>query len=381
MRIAFDAGILNEKTKTGVGYCAKNVMLHLPLLEENEYILNIVDKRIKEKTSVTYQECLKRGYQECKLHWILNSLSWRISRFIPISYSSLFRNQADITIFFNFLVPYGVKGKTVTVVHDMTYKAFPETVHQVTKRNLEKHLKTSCDRADKIVTVSEFSKQEIRNYLNIPEDKIIVMPNGIDENLYHVNYTKEQCLKVLKKYKIEQPYLLYLGTLEPRKNIERLIRAYGMIKDRKTDIPKLVIAGKKGWMFEAIFQTVHDLKLENEIIFTDYVEEKEVPLLMKAAELFIFPSLYEGFGLPPLEAMACGTAVISSNTSSLPEVIGDAGILIDPFKEEEIAQAIEELLTNEQLRIQLEEKGKKRAACYSWENSTKVLEKLIHCLK
>lgn len=381
MKIAFDAGILKEEAKTGVGYCAENLLLHLSLSEENEYILNVIEKRIKEKTSIAYQECMKKGFKECKLPWLVNSLSWRISRFLPISYSALFRNNADLTFFFNFLIPYGVKGKAVSVVHDMTYKAFPQTVHEVTKRNLDKHLKASCDRADKIITVSEFSKQEIIKYLNIPENKIIVMPNGIDEKLYHENYTKEQCYKACRKYRIEEPFILYLGTLEPRKNIEKLVQAYALLKNKTAKLPKLVIAGKKGWMFETIFETVRDLKLENRVIFTDYVEEKEVPLLMKAAELFVFPSLYEGFGLPPLEAMACGTAVISSNVSSLPEVIGDAGILIDPEKEEEIAEAMLKLLTNEQFKIQLEEKGKERAAYYSWKNSARIVEKVIACLK
>lgn len=172
---------------------------------------------------------------------------------------------------------------------------------------------------------------------------------------------------VKEKYGIRGDYYLYLGTLEPRKNIERIIEAYSLLKQRKTVIPKLVIAGKKGWMYDAIFNTVVENNLEADVIFTGYVEVADAPILMSAAVAFVFPSLYEGFGMPPLEAMACGTPVITSNCASLPEVVGEAGILVNPFSVDEISKAMIDIYDKKELRKELIEKGIVRAHLFTWD--------------
>ena len=172
--------------------------------------------------------------------------------------------------------------------------------------------------------------------------------------------------KVKARYKINRDYILFVGTLEPRKNITNIIRAYNMLPHHLKYNHLLVICGKKGWYYEEIFRTVEELNLEDNVIFTGYVPDKDVPLLMNGAKVFVYPSFYEGFGLPPLEAMACGTPVISSNVSSIPEVVGNAGILVNPNNVEELSDAIVRVVSNEELRAQLSEKGLRQANKFSW---------------
>ena len=297
---------------------------------------------------------------------------WNI---IPLKYNWFFGKNADVTHFFNYHIPPGVKGKTVVTVHDMTYKRYPETVKLKTKKMLDINLKRSLDRADVIIAVSEFSKKEILHYFPNCEDKIKVIYNGVDLNRFNTNIDKNSQILVQNKYKIEGNYLLYLGTIEPRKNIERLIESYYLVNKESSDTPKLVLAGGKGWMYDNIFKKVDDLKLKDKVIFIGYIEDEDVPALIKGAMIFLFPSIYEGFGMPPLEAMACGTPVLTSNISSLPEVVGDSGVLVDPFSKESIKDGILRMLNDDNLRQELSIKGQERAKLFSW---TRVTEKLYN---
>ena len=226
------------------------------------------------------------------------------------------------------------------------------------------------------MTVSEFSKREIIKYLNIKEEKIVVMPNGVDGDFFYPRQ-KEEIEQIKDRFQIKKEYFLYLGTLEPRKNIERLLEAYARLREeREENIPFLVLAGQKGWLYDSIFQLVEKLGLKEQVLFTGYIKQEDVPALLSGAIAFIFPSLYEGFGMPPLEAMACGTAVITSNTSSLPEVIGEAGILINPYSVEEIKEAMKKVWKEKDLAERLRKAGRERAREYTWERSARVLKKV-----
>jgi glycosyltransferase involved in cell wall biosynthesis len=172
-------------------------------------------------------------------------------------------------------------------------------------------------------------------------------------------------------------YFLYIGTLEPRKNIQSIIRAYKANEGRFKGV-KLVIAGRKGWMYEEIFKLVREFRLQNDIYFPGYIEDGDVPLLYRGAEAFVFPSLYEGFGMPPLEAMACGVPVITSNTSSLPEVVGDAGLRINPKDIEQLSYAMVKILEDSELRVNCVKKGLERAQNFTWENSAKKVIDIYH---
>lgn len=246
------------------------------------------------------------------------------------------------------MIPY-LFSETFTPITLLRYKfLFPRT------------LKT----ADRIIAVSNSTKRDLINYFNIPEEKIKVILEAADEKFKLLN--KEEINEVKQKYNLNFPFILYVGTLEARKNIPTLIKAFYKIKKKNIE-HKLVIAGKKGWKYKEIFETIDKLDLQNDVVFTGYVSDEDLPALYNAADLFVYPSIYEGFGLPPLEAMACGTPVITSNTSSLPEVVGDAGIMVDPCDVDGLTQTMCDVLTNDGLREDMIKKGLERAKMFTWE--------------
>lgn len=373
MKIAFDGQLFLKGNKTGIAWNAHNLILELAKYPENECVIQCFVSGYSEEQLQQLKEYEAVG---CKLEycrWFPDLLYKLIWNFIPVPYSLFFKEKPDVTQFFNFVVPPGVKGKKITIVHDMAYQSCPETVRKKTRNWLRLSMRKTCRHADHIITVSEFSKKEIIQYLKISPDKITVVPNAVDHTVYHTNYSEEQIGNVLKKYKIQREYFLYLGTIEPRKNISKLILAYVKLCKCIQNVPQLVLAGGKGWYYNNVYEMVHDYHLESEVLFTGYIAQEDSPLLMKGAKAFIFPSLYEGFGMPPLEAMACGTPVITSNTTSLPEVVGEAGILVNPESEEEIFVAMEKLLGDEEYRRKLSELGVCRAAQFTWKKSADKL--------
>jgi glycosyltransferase involved in cell wall biosynthesis len=362
--------------KTGIGWCAENILYRMPHYQE-ELVLNCFTLGYSEDQFINVNKYKKLGYRVDSCNWFHDVLYRMLWNLVPIPYSLFFHKKTDVTVFFNYVIPPGVKGRKITFVYDMAYKSYPETVRNRTKNMLNMSLRKSCRRADRIVTISEFSKSEIIRYLGISEEKIVVMPCGVDFTKYHPNYTMDEVNAVKNKYHINEDYLLYLGTLEPRKNITRLIQAYAQLKTTNTVIPKLVLAGRKGWMYDSIFEIVKELHLEEDVIFTGYIDAKESPILMKGALAFLFPTIYEGFGMPPLEAMACGTPVLVSNAASLPEVVGDAGIFVDPMSIDSIREGIEDLLINEAVRNDLSRRGIERAQTFSWNRSADIIAKVI----
>ncbi|MDF2611938.1 MAG: glycosyltransferase family 1 protein [Lachnospiraceae bacterium] len=373
MKIAFDAQLLFEKQKTGIGWTVEHLLKNMELKDGNEYCLNYFSLHRREEKKEKIKEFVALGYRTNPCGWLHNVIYRKLWNYMPIPYSLLFGKKQQITQFFHFDIPPGIKGKAVTFIYDMVYKAYPETIRRETLDMLDHNLSRACEKADHIITISEFSKNEIIKYMNVPENKISVMPCGVDHAKFHPNYSKADIEGSKAKYGINQDYILYLGTLEPRKNIIMLIEAYAKLREESINSPKLVLAGKKGWLYDDIFEKVKQYQMSEDIIFTDYVDADDVPLLLNGATMFVFPSIYEGFGLPPLEAMACGTPVISSNAASLPEVIGDAGILVDPYSCEELKNAMQLVINNEILRAELREKGILHSNNFTWKASVNKL--------
>lgn len=373
MKIAFDGQLFLKGNKTGIAWNAHNLILELSKYPENECVIQCFSHGYSKEQLHQLDEYKKAGCQIEYCTWFSQVMYKLLWNFIPIPYSLFFKAKPDITQFFNFVIPPGVKGKRITIVHDMAYMACPQTVRKKTRDWLRLSMKGTCKRADHIITVSEFSKKEIVKYLQVPSEKITVVPNAVDHSLYHTNYSQEQVEQVLKKYHICGEYFLYLGTIEPRKNISRLISAYADLYQERKQVPLLVLAGGKGWYYDEIYELVGRYHLSEQVIFTGYVDQEDCPLLMTGALTFVFPSLYEGFGMPPLEAMACGTPVITSNTTSLPEVVGNCGILVDPENEKEICHAMRIMLDDEEYRKKLGMKGIQRAARYTWRKSAGIL--------
>lgn len=378
MRIAVDGEVLFVKEKTGIAWNATRIIENIKCDGKNEYQINYFDFLGLRKKPPLLEELKEKGWILNRCIWIpfpLNKLILQDQLHMP--YKIFFGHKADYTLFFNFLVPPKVGTKSAVYICDVNYKVFPETMDKKILMWLENNMKKFCNRAEKIITISEFSKKEIIKYLNIDAKKIGVVPCGVDaeeRRSYFDEVLDEECKE---KYGIHGDYYLYLGTLEPRKNIPNLIRAYSLLKKEQEDIPKLVIAGKKGWQYNEIFDIVTKEELSDSVIFTGYVEQKYVFPLMKNAQAFAFVSLYEGFGMPPLEAMAFDVPVIVSDEASLPEVVNDAAMIVKCDDIEMIAKALKDILSPE-IRNELIQKGRENVDRMSWDNTVNKLERYIN---
>ncbi len=373
MRITFDAIPLAADKMTGIGWCEVGQTSALAALHpENSYEYSFfTDRRGEAAGRVRKFAGDSIGLNTSRFP---KKLYRGMSAMLPVPYSGFFGGDSDITHFFNYIVPPGVKGKTVVTVHDMVYKAFPETVRGRTRLMLELGLKRSMERADIIVTDSEFSRSEIIKYFPEHESKLRVVPCGVDPERFHPCTEPERIPEVRKSLGIGEKYFLYLGTIEPRKNLERLITAYyAFVKKVGEDAPELVLAGGKGWLNDGIYRRAQRLGIEDKVIFTEYVPSEDMNPLMCGAMAFVFPSLYEGFGMPPLEAMACGVPVLTSGEASLPEVTGDCAVICDAYSARSIAAGMYRLYSDEGLRRELSAKGAERAKGFTWERSAELL--------
>lgn len=263
-------------------------------------------------------------------------------------------------------VPQRFAGPVVVTIHDLTAFLFPQ-YHPATRVCWAKLFHRRMAAADHILTISQHSKQDIVDYLRVPADKVTVTyPGGPRQLVSSQDPASEAGFLVSKK--IREPFILSVGTLEPRKNIKRLLEAFAQFSQcgggRDTC---LVLAGGKGWHTEDLFRQIASCGIADKVVVTGYVTDSQLSLLYRRALVFVYPSLYEGFGLPPLEAMAHGTPVIVSNASSLPEVVGDAGILIDPRQTEDIATALRLVVESGSMQAELRSKSLARAAGFSWE--------------
>ena len=298
----------------------------------------------------------------------------RIWRHLPIPYRWLFGKGADITHFFNFIVPRGVHGRVVTMIYDVVWLRYPETMDIRNLKRIQQDIHYSIARADRIVTISESTRQDLVQMLQIPVEKIVIAPPGVHVEAFQHPYTVEEKEQIKVKYGLPERFILYMGTLEPRKNLERLVQAFAQLQqERDLRSCKLVLAGKKGWQYEGIFQQIRQNGLEQKIVCTGYVDEADKAAIYQLADLFVFPSLYEGFGMPVLEAMAAGVPVITSNVSSLPEAAGDAAVLVSPEHVEQLAEDMRTLLTDQPLRQQCIMRGYQQCRRFTWEYSADIL--------
>jgi len=374
MKIAFNVQPIVKKYRTGVGYCEYLMIQNiLKIYKENQYRFDFISTGNKKYEFLQLKELLTKNIIINRCFWF-NEFIYRILiNLLPIPYSLFFGKCDEITHFFDFIIPFGVHGKKIVTIHDMVFMAFPETMRFRTRIMLKMNIKKTCKRADVIITDSEFSKNEIIKYLKIQEEKIKIVPLGVNNEIFFKITDLNIIKNVKEKYSIYDNYFLYLGTIEPRKNLERLIRSYKLLIKNNKNVPVLVISGWSGWAKKNLLNIVYELKIEKYIIFTGYIQEEDKVPLLCGAFAFLFPSLYEGFGLPPLEAMACGTPVITSKTSSLNDVVGDAALLVDPLDIKDIYNKLECLLYNKELRDNLSKKGIERAKMFSWENSVVFL--------
>lgn len=260
--------------------------------------------------------------------------------------------------------------KVIITVHDLVAFLFPST-HKTKAILIERlTLKKALKKASNVFVVSDNTKIDLLKKFKYSEDKIVFTPCA-PADFFREQIPDEELQKLKKQMKLPENFILAVGTLEPRKNFSTLIKGFVMIKKWHPEF-KLVIVGKKGWKFEKIEETIKQYKLEDDVIFPGYVSGEDLHKLYKLAKVFVFPSLYEGFGIPPLEAMASGCPVVSSNTASLPEVVGDAGLLIEPTNAYKLADNISSLLKNESVRKMMIERGYKQVEKFKWSLSAKT---------
>lgn len=282
----------------------------------------------------------------------------------------LFRKKIKVLHSIHYTIPLFAPCRRVVTFHDMTFFLFPEKHIFIKRIFFRLIIPFSARKADRLIAISKNTKKDIVKILGIATDKIDVVYLTVD-NIFRPIENSSAVFQIKKKYRIQNNFILYVGTLEPRKNIVSLIKAYHKLVSQNRIKHQLVLAGKKGWGYQEIFKIVQDFNLSEKIIFTGYIPEEELVFLYNAADLFVYPSLYEGFGIPPLEALACGTPTIASNISSLPEVVDDAAILVNPYNVEGLSQAIYKLLIDEKLRHILKGKGLKKAKEFSEERLAK----------
>lgn len=378
MKIAFEVRPAIDSKKSGIGYHANGLIsFMLRLYPENQYYLEYFRNNVDEKNK-QLEEYRRLGNRvekvECKK--ISNKFYKLISTIFPIPYKWFFREKPDITHFFNFIIPPFVFGKKVVTIHDMAFRRFPKTVRAKTKLMFRFCLKRTIKEADAIVTVSEFTKQELQDLFLVESSKIYVVPNGVDEKRFNSNINIKDIEKVKLENNITGSYFLFLGTIEPRKNILRLMQSYILAKKSAEIFPSLIIAGGDGWLNEDIIKYKESLPDDSGIKFIGYVPDKDVAALIAGAEVFCFLSLYEGFGIPVIEAMACGTPTLISKAKALTEVAGDAALQVNELSIVDIANGMIELHNNNELRYELSKKGIQQAKMFSWTEATKKLNDL-----
>jgi glycosyltransferase involved in cell wall biosynthesis len=251
----------------------------------------------------------------------------------------------------------------------MTFFLYPQ-VHKTYKRLFFKSMiRLSAKRASAIIADSQSTRRDILRVVPIAPQKITAVPLGVSDVFKPVS-DPGAVEEFRRRYQLPPQIILCVGELQARKNLPTLIRAYGRLVQQGLT-HSLVIAGRKGWLYEELFQAVQTLNMSDRVIFTGYVLEQDLPLLYNVADVFVYPSVYEGFGLPVLEAMACGTPVVTSNASSMPEITGEAGVLVDPNDVNSMAEAIRRVVVDREFHAELECNGLERAKMFSWERTAK----------
>jgi glycosyltransferase involved in cell wall biosynthesis len=276
-----------------------------------------------------------------------------------------------------FVAPLLAPCPTVVTIYDLSPFHFPEGFRAWNRIYLRSLIPISVRRARRVIAISQCTKADIVQQCGVSPDKIDVVYCGINESFRPIADLQAMA-EFRRSRSLSERLILFVGTIEPRKNLVRLVQAYAALRRAVPDTPPLVIAGDKGWLWQPVFAEVAKQGLSDHVLFPGYVDPEELPWWYNAAELLVYPSLYEGFGLPPLEAMACGTPVVTSNASSLTEVVGDAGLMIDPGDVTGLAEAMRQALRDPGLRESMRTKGLARAAPFSWLRAARETVAVYH---
>ena len=361
MQVAYDARPLIEKG-TGIGRYVRCLLEALLGFEEMREFLLCSPREIAMGDVLARDSRVRELVQK---GWKGNVWLQMVVPFL------LKKHKPDLFHGTLFLLPLLARHPSVVNIYDLTVYRYPGTMEARNKWPLKMLLPRAVSRADRIITLSEFTKQEIGERWPEAMHKIDVVPGApclSFDALSGVSSAAEP-EKVLARYGVRSPYLLYVGTMEPRKNIVRLLKAFELLNEMGENRTQLVLVGHEGWGLREVREAWESSPVRSSIRYIGYVPDEVLGLFYRHADLFVFLSLYEGFGLPPLEAMAAGTCVVASDRASLPECLGDAGVQVDPLDVEAVAGVLSRLLRDEDLRREYVEKGLERAKSYSWQRS------------
>ena len=351
----------------GIGRYTRGLIGALPGLDpENSYRLFVAGRGVAgtPPAAANFRTCwVPLTDRETALIW------QRLRLPIPIE---LALGRLDLFHSPDFVLPATLAARKVLTVHDLSFLRVPECAHPVLRDYLMRVVPRSVRRADLVLADSICTRDDVVELLGVPEQRVRVVHAGVEACFRPV--TEASVLAAVRqRYGLERPFILGVGTLEPRKNFVGLIEAFARLSERRKLSHELVIVGGKGWLYEPIFERVRSLRLESRVRFLGYVPDTDLPAVYTLADCLAYPSFYEGFGIPVLEAMACGTPVVCTQASSLPEVVGEAALLVDPHDVESLVEGLDQVLHDEPLRSGLQVKGRLRAEQFTWERAGRTL--------
>jgi glycosyltransferase involved in cell wall biosynthesis len=324
--------------------------------QENQYTVFLGDRRFPPNPGLTLRTSwLPTTHPLVRIGW-----EQLVQPFV------LWQEKIDLLHSLAFVTPLLSPCPSVITIYDLSFLIFPQGFKHSKRLYLTLLTRLSARKARRIITISESTKRDTVRLLGASSNKVDVVYCGVDKAFRPL--PEREIASFRQKRGLPERIILFVGTIEPRKNVARLVEAYSRARDGQV---KLVIGGARGWLYKEVFARVEELDLRGDVLFPGYISPDELPLWYNAAELFVYPSLYEGFGLPPLEAMACGTPVITSNVSSLPEVVGEAGLTVDPMNSKGLAEAINQVLGDGALRQSMRERGLARASRFSWAKASR----------
>jgi glycosyltransferase involved in cell wall biosynthesis len=356
VRIAIDARKLHD---FGIGTYVRNLVQTLAAQSHDDrYVLLCRDEDVEYVRSLgsRFEPLFERA----------GNYSVREQISVPLA---LARARVDLFHAPHYVVSPLTRCPYVVTIHDCIHLRFPQYLpNRLAATYARTVMRMAATRAERVLTVSNASKEDILRYLRIPADKVEVIYNALDTRL-ETPPSDDDLERVRQRFQLSSPFILYAGNIKPHKNVDRLIEAYAILRRRGIEDAKLLLIGDQISKYPNLRRLVHRFQLHGHVRFLGFVPEATLAALYRLASVFVFPSLYEGFGLPPLEAMAAGTPVVTSNVSSLPEVVGDAALLIDPMDAGAIADAIARVLDDDALRADLVHRGYARVRTFSWERS------------
>jgi glycosyltransferase involved in cell wall biosynthesis len=363
VRIAIDARKLHD---FGIGTYVRNLLKYLARIDsDTEYVL--LCKPQDAGTAAAAGPNFRALVESARPYSVAEQFM------VP---ARLLANRVNLLHEPHYVLPPLVPCRAVVTIHDCIHLMFPQYLpNRMAYAYARASLWAAARRAERILTVSDSSKADILRFCNVPAERIIVVPNAIDDR-FAIPPAREAVQRVRERYQLDGPFALYVGNIKPHKNLERLIDAFDLVRRNGFERLELLIIGDQISRFPRLRRAVDKHKLHKHVRFLGFVRDDTLAALYRLATVFVFPSLYEGFGLPPLEAMASGTPVVVSNRSSLPEVVGDAAVLVDPYSAASIAEGIQRVLSDASLRQGLVERGLARAREFSWEASVRRIHEV-----